>query len=150
MFPSPDGLLVWVHHCHFRDACHPTIWPQNSGFILLCIPQILCPAWSSLVATYIFSSITCHSLQLMTLGCNHSRHLPVGLPTHSSRSLLPLENTYAEVSSARKTSHYVRKQSNFYTFVFYKSNSLLLTSIILLLLHSSLGFRIRLSSHTCF
>lgn len=26
-----DGLLVQVHPCHVRDACHPTIWPRSAS-----------------------------------------------------------------------------------------------------------------------
>lgn len=53
----------------------PMLDSGNSIFVLLSTPQILCLAWSNVVQTYIFSFITCHYLQLMTLWCNHSRLL---------------------------------------------------------------------------
>lgn len=85
LLPSPDGLLLGAS-LPFRRGCHPTVWPQISGFILLCTPQILCPAWSSLVAAYISSFVTSPWLQRTPRGCNHSGHLPAGLVTHGSHS----------------------------------------------------------------
>lgn len=50
-FSSPhlDGLLLQVHpyHFHFRDACHPTIWPHNVRIQKSCLCSSCYPSTRS-------------------------------------------------------------------------------------------------------
>lgn len=113
VFPSLhlDGLLVQVHPCYVRDACHPTIWPRSvriQGILYAsCCPHPRLEQFGSNLHFQLhhLPLPVANDSDVITAGC-----LPLGLLADSCLCLefsfhfLLLENSYPEVNSAKKTS----------------------------------------------